>query len=355
MRTTPLPRLRAAVVGCGAIAYEHLPFLVASDNAQVVALCDRSPALAGAARMHFGIEAPIFTDAQEMLATTKPDIVHVLTPPQSHDAIVRSAIAAGAHVVCEKPMTGSANETAALLDLAAAAKRVLIESRNLLFNDVVVELLALVRAGRFGAVRECDVLLDLDFLAGPFGDANLDGPGVALPGGAVHDFLPHLVYLFQAFTGATTAETVMGELVNRSENSRAGFDFLDVLLRAGEARGRLRIAADVGPSEFRVVLRGTEARAEIDLYNPFLRFEGPPDTGKRSPLGQIRGGLGLMSAGIANLRDKIGQHGTTHGLPRMLEAVYAAIHGGQEVPITTAEMLATAQLTEQIVALGNRS
>lgn len=350
--TSPLaPPLRAAVIGCGAIAYEHLPFVARSEAAAPVALCDRSRAMAEAAARHFGLPAPIYTDAEAMLAAERPDIVHVLTPPQTHDPLVRAALAAGAHVVCEKPMTGSAAETAGLLEAAREAGKVVVESRNLLWNDPVLELLAMVRAGRLGEVRECEVLLTLDFLAGPFGDLNLDGPGVALPGGAVHDFLPHLVYLFQALTGAGQANRVMGEYMNRSGNARAGYDFCDVLLRAGAVRGRLRVATDVAPSAFRVILRGSKGSAETDLYNPFLRFEGDPDTGKRYPLGQMRAGLSLARAGLANLRNKIGQHGATHGLPRMLAAIYAAIREGRDPPITPDEMLATARLTDQILAL----
>lgn len=353
MTSNLLPPLRAAVIGCGAIAYEHLPFVARSDAAQAVALCDRSRAMADAAVRHFGLSVPLYTDAEAMLAAERPDIVHVLTPPQTHEALVRAALAVGAHVVCEKPMTGNAAETEGLLETARAAGRVLVESRNLLFNDPVLELLAMVRRGKLGEVRECEVLLTLDFLGGPFGDTNLAGPGVALPGGAVHDFLPHLVYLFQALTGMDDAERVMGEYANRSGNVRAGYDFCDVLLRAGPVRGRLRVATDVEPSAFRVILRGTKASVETDLYNPFVRFEGDPDTGKRYPFGQVRAGWSLMRSGLDNLRNKIGQHGTTHGLLRMLEAVYAAIRAGAAPPITPDEILATTRLTDQILALRN--
>jgi predicted dehydrogenase len=350
MTSQMMPPLRAAVIGCGAIAYEHLPFVARSDAALPVALCDRSRAMADAAGRHFGLKVPLYTDAEEMLATEQPDIVHVLTPPQSHDPLVRAALGAGAHVVCEKPMTGSAAETAGLLAAAEAAGKVLVESRNLLWNDPVLELLAMVSDGKLGEVRECEVLLTLDFLGGPFGDNNLAGD-IGLPGGAVHDFLPHLVYLFQALTGAGEAERVIGEYANRSGNARAGYDFCDVLLRAGEVRGRLRVATDVEPSAFRVILRGSEGSVESDLYNPFQRFEGPPYTGKTYPLGQVRAGLSLARAGLGNLRNKIGQHGTTHGLPRMLAAVYAAIREGRAPPITPEDMLATARLTDQILAL----
>lgn len=348
MRDTPA--LRAAVVGCGAIAYEHLPFLAESPRVRLVAVCDRSVALATAAAERFAAEAS-FVDVTEMLAAVRPDVVHVLTPPHTHDTIVRQALAGGAHVICEKPMAGTERECAALLDAAVAAGRVLQETRNLLFNDPIMKLQGLIAAGRLGQVVECEVSLSLDFLAGPFGDLNLAGPAVRLPGGAVHDFLPHLVYLFQALAGVDEVNEVRGTFANRSGNRRAGLDFLDALLDGGHVRGRLRIATDTAPDAFRVIVRGTSATAETDLYNPFLRVEGAPNVGKRAPLGQVAAGFGLIRAGVSGLRNKIMQHGTMHGLPRMLEAIYGALAQELPPPFTREEMLATARLTDKLVAL----
>ncbi len=345
--------LRAGIIGCGAIAYEHLPFVATSLMAELVGVCDRSAALAGAACDRFKAHAA-YTDIDALLSGGKPDIVHVLTPPHTHDAIVRQVLAAGAHVICEKPMTGTAETTAALLAEAEKAGRVLMESRNLLFNDAVIELKQMIGDGKLGNVIECDILLSLDFLAGPFGDRNLSGPGVELPGGAVHDFLPHLVYLFLALTGAKGDYEARGFLLNRSANPRAGFDFLDTLVDFGNVRGRLRIATDVYPDSFRVIVRGSAGTVETDIYNPYLRYDAAPNVGKRAPLGQIANGRRLISAGLANFRNKVMQHGTTHGLPRMLAAIYGAIASGSSLPFTATEMLATAQMTDRIIALGTK-
>lgn len=344
--------LRAAVIGCGAIAYEHLPFVSTSPLAQLVGVCDRSRALAEAAGERFGAGS-VHTDVTALLADTRPDIVHVLTPPHTHDAIVREALAAGTHVVCEKPMTGTAAETAALLDAAAQAGRVLIESRNLMWNDPVIALGQAVDDGRLGQVVECDILLSLDFLGGPFGDPNLTGQGAVLPGGAVHDFMPHLVYLFLALTGATEPYEVRGFFGNRSGNVRAGFDHLDALIDGGTVRGRLRVATDAYPEQFRIVLRGTAGTVETDLYNPYWRYDAAPNVGKRAPLGQVRNGRAMIGAGWANFRNKVMQHGTMHGLPRMLEATYRAVLAGDIPPVSPADMIATARLCDRLVALAD--
>lgn len=347
-------RLKSAVIGCGTIAYEHLPYLSTSPLVELVAAVDRSKAAAGFVAKRFNA-AGWYTDHREMLAAAKPDVVHVLTPPHTHVAIVRDCLEAGANVICEKPTAATAAETEQLLANAATRNLVLVESRNYLFNDAVIEIEKIIASGRLGEVREVDLLLSLDFASGPFGDLNLSGPGVDLPAGAVHDFLPHSAYLFLRFAGHSgDVQDVQGRLVNLSGNARVGFDHLDALLTAGEVRGRIRITSDVGPDCFRVYVRGTEASLESDLYNPFLRIDGPPDVGKRTSLGQIRNGLGLARAGFRNFSNKVMQHGTYHGIPRMLDAIYRSIADGTPPPFKREEMIDTARLVDCLAALGTR-
>lgn len=349
----PNQPLNTAVIGCGGIANEHLPFLAKSPLVRLVGVCDSSKATAQFAQQRFGANG-WFLDAGEMLSATKPDVVHVLTPPQTHAALVSLGLKSGAHVICEKPMTASADETAKLLALARKQKKWLIESRNLLFNDVVLKIDALRTEGVLGEVREIDLLLSLNLNAGPFGDLNLEGPGVQLPGGAVQDFLPHLAYLFLHFAGwAGPVDTVKGTLDNLSGNARVGFDHLDALVIAGNCRGRLRIASDLKPDMFRLVVRGSKAMVETDFYNPFLRLQRSEDSGKMAPFEQIRSGVRLSKSGFGNLRDKVLQHGTYHGMPRMLEAIYRALSEGRDSPIAGADIAATASLVDRLVGLGS--
>lgn len=347
----PDRRLKAAIIGCGTIAYEHLPYLSTSPLVELVAVCDRSHVAADFVRQRFHAKQA-FTDHAAMLREAQPDVVHVLTPPHTHVAIARDCLDAGAHVVCEKPMAGTAAETRDLLDYAAKQQRVLVESRNYLCNDSVIEIGRIIDSGRLGEVLEIDLLLSLDFVAGPFGDLNLAGPGVDLPAGAVHDFLPHLAYLFLTLARHSgEVGDVRGRLANLSCNARAAFDHLDALIVGGATRGRIRITSDVGPDSFRVYVRGSKSSLESDLFNPFLRIDGPPDVGKRSALGQMRNGLSLFRAGFSNLRNKVMQHGTYHGMPRMLDAIYRSLATGSPPPFKPEEMIDTARLVDRLVEL----
>src|SRR4051794_5060152 len=78
--------LRAAVIGTGVISEEHLRFLSKDDRADLVGVCDLSPALARFSAERFDAEAA-YTDSTVMLRNAKPDVVHVLTPPHTHVAL----------------------------------------------------------------------------------------------------------------------------------------------------------------------------------------------------------------------------------------------------------------------------
>jgi len=104
---------------------------------------------------------------------------------------------------------------------------------------------------------------------------------------------------------------------------------------------------------FRLIVRGSKGIAESDFYNPYLRVQLSEDSGKWAPFEQVRAGYRLARSGFGNLRDKVLQHGTYHGLPRMLDAIYKALASGGSSPIAASDIEATAALVDALVALRN--
>src|SRR6476620_10067799 len=93
-----------AIIGTGAIAKQHLACLRELKTVQVTAVCDLSPSMAQSAASRFNVPR-WFTDHRQMLSEARPDVVHVTTPPTSHYRLAKDALAAGAHVLVEKPAT----------------------------------------------------------------------------------------------------------------------------------------------------------------------------------------------------------------------------------------------------------
>ncbi|ANS75377.1 oxidoreductase [Paenibacillus yonginensis] len=111
---------RVGIIGCGGIANgKHLPSLGKMDNIQLVAFCDIIPERAEQAAEKYGAEgAKVYTDYKELLQAGGLDIVHVLTPNDSHAEISIAALEAGNHVMCEKPMAKSAADAKKMVEAA---------------------------------------------------------------------------------------------------------------------------------------------------------------------------------------------------------------------------------------------
>ena len=118
-------RFRLGFIGCGAWGPNHVRNFAALPGVDVVAAADlQEDRLARVRAIVPGIAT--FTDAAQMLATCNLDAVVVSTPTRTHYDVVRQALVAGAHVLCEKPLCIEGSEADALVRLADEQKRILM-------------------------------------------------------------------------------------------------------------------------------------------------------------------------------------------------------------------------------------
>ncbi len=124
MSSTPV---RIGIIGAGRFAQTHLEAFRRDGRAEVVALCRRDPAALAAVRERWGVPHA-FTDYRDLLDLEEVDAVSIVTPTDSHFRIAMNAIAAGKHVLCEKPLTLFAEEARLLLE--AAERRGVVHAVN---------------------------------------------------------------------------------------------------------------------------------------------------------------------------------------------------------------------------------
>ncbi|GAC1537527.1 MAG: Gfo/Idh/MocA family oxidoreductase [Herpetosiphon sp.] len=114
-------RVGVALIGTGMIALaNHLPGFSLCPEAQVVALCDSDRGVLERATHETGIRH-ISSDYHEVLGWPEVDAVVVATPNNTHAPIVLAAIAAGKHVLCEKPLALDLEESRRMLEAAESA------------------------------------------------------------------------------------------------------------------------------------------------------------------------------------------------------------------------------------------
>src|SRR4051812_18099486 len=252
--------LKAAIIGAGHIARQHLACLREIPGVKIAGVCDLSRAMAESVADRFGVDK-WYTDHRKMLDEAKPDVVHITTPPPSHFSLSMDALNAGAHVIVEKPATVHYDDLLTLTRRAKEASRVLLEDYNYVFNTEIQKILALVNSGEFGAVTHVECFICLDILApgNPFVDPNAPHPALSMTGGAIADFLTHLASLAHAFVGPHRA--VRSIWTKRGDNHPLPSDEFRALADCERGTASLGFSAHTQPDIFSVRVYGTKMRA----------------------------------------------------------------------------------------------
>jgi len=141
----------AAVIGSGFIGTVHIEAL-RRLGVQVHGLLGSSPDRAAARAVQLGV-ARGYASLDDLLDDGRVDVVHVTSPNHLHHGQVRRILAAGRHVVCEKPLALTSAESGDLVRLAAESGRVNAVNFNIRFYPVNQHARELVWDGALGDVR----------------------------------------------------------------------------------------------------------------------------------------------------------------------------------------------------------
>lgn len=339
--------MKAAVIGVGQIARQHIACLQSLPGVQLAAVCDLSPATAEAAAERYKAGG-WFTDHRKMLETTRPDVVHITTPPTSHFRLAMDALDAGAHVIVEKPSTSNLEELETLQRRAREAGREVVEDFNYIFNSAPQQILKRIESGEFGAVTHVEVTICLDIL-GPsgFADPNSPHPALALAGGAIADFLPHLASLAHTFVGP---HRVAKTLWSKRKETLLPFDEFRALIDADCGTAALNFSASSQPDAFWLRVYGERMLATANLFETRLTFDGPRNVPKplRSFYSGLEEGKTVRRAAWATLFRKFKGPGAYEGLWELLARTYAALSDGSKMPITAQQVLEVNRMVEAL-------
>ncbi len=140
-----------AVIGSGFIGTVHIEAL-RRIGVHVTGLLESSPELGAERAAALGMPKA-YASLAELLADPDVSVVHVTSPNELHHPQVREILAAGRHVVCEKPLAMTSAESAELVALAAASGLVNAVNFNIRFYPLNQHVRSLVHDGGLGDVR----------------------------------------------------------------------------------------------------------------------------------------------------------------------------------------------------------
>ncbi|WP_367882272.1 Gfo/Idh/MocA family protein [Rathayibacter oskolensis] len=240
-----------------------------SAGAVLAGIASSSPEKGERAASELGVERA-YPDARALIEDDDIDLVHVCTPNASHAELALAAIAAGKHVVCEKPLAATVEEARSLARAASAAGIVATVPFAYRFHPMVREARARVAAGETGRLVTVRGSYLQDWLLGASDDNWRVDPAAGGRSRAFGDIGSHLVDLLEFVTGerieslASVTSTVHAERGGRRVETE---DAAGVVVRlAGGAVGTLLVSQVTAGHRNELVL-------EVSGLEESLRFE----------------------------------------------------------------------------------
>ncbi|MEJ3404307.1 Gfo/Idh/MocA family oxidoreductase [Rathayibacter sp. YIM 133350] len=254
---TPLrggPTLRWGVLAPGMIANAFVSTLHANTDQRVQAVASRAPERARAFARAHAIDV-VLESYEALVSDAAVDIVYIASPHSEHRTLALLAIAAGKHVLVEKPIGVDAADARAIADAAAAAGVFAMEAMWSRFLPQTTVIDALLTDGALGEVR----LVTADFGGRPPFDPASRVFDPALGGGALLDLGVYPVWFAHFVLGAPTRLTATGTL------APTGVDGQSALILDTDAGAQALLSTSLfvpTPAEARIF--GSEGRIEID-------------------------------------------------------------------------------------------
>lgn len=328
--------LRVAILGGGRMAQKHAVAVRLQPGAQLVAVAD--PRLSDEdIRSAFGSDVMAFRDAGQLLAEAQPDVVHIVTPPETHTALALQCLEAGAHVYVEKPFAPTSEEAAKILALAraknlqaCAAHQVLFQRAGTVYRQHLPMIGSIVHVESYFSFKPVR--------RRPDGGAPLSSVAQLV------DILPHPVYLLLSALETTGSEPELTAFdVDPSGEVRA-------VVRSGTALATLVVTLRGRPIESYLRVVGTNGAVEADfILGDVIKSFGPGASGPAvvvKPFSQSLQKLFGSLAGVARLL--LRRQKSYPGLGELLTLFYDNARGHGRAPISPAAIAQTVRICEAI-------
>jgi len=349
--------LRIALIGCGKVADQHVQAIQRIPDCIIVGLCDRELLMAKQLGERTGVTT-CFSDLPEMLQTTRPDVVHITTPPQSHFPVAKQCLEFGSHVYLEKPFTITASEAESLIHLAEHRSLKITVGHNYLFTLEMLETRRLIKAGFLGGPP---IHLE-SYWSYDLGDRSYVAPMLGnrnhwvrqLPGQLFHNIISHGIAKLAEFLDSELVEiaaTAHQSEQLRSLGAQEVMDELRVLIRdqlgttavfcfSTQIKGLNQLRTyGPGGSITADIIAGSLIRNTSRAYKSYLTYWIPPIQAAREHLRNAR-------INVVNfLRRRLYQD---FGMKELIERFYNSIRYNSPPPIPYREIILTARIMDEI-------
>lgn len=323
------------VVGYGFASQTfHVPLIQATPGLELIAVSSSD-----AAKVHRGLPSVAVADSpQALFARSDVDLVVIPTPNESHFPLAKAALAAGKHVVVDKPFTVTLSEARQLRSLAEQAGRLLSVFHNRRWDSDFLTVRELLADKALGRVVHFESRFDR-FRP----EVRQRWREQAKPGGGIwYDLGPHLLDQVHQLFGLPRA--ILLDLAMRRDGAQVDDDFL-ALLDYEDKRVSLHASALVAAESPRFVIHGTQGsyvKYGLDPQEARLKQGETPSAGWGA---DTRHGRLTLAEADGQLTAR--EHPTLPGdYLAYYRSVRDALRGEGDNPVPVDEALAVMQLLE---------
>jgi predicted dehydrogenase len=258
--------MRVGLIGCGRIARAHIPYIRSYKGASIVEVCDSNLKQAESVAREFHIDK-ISGDPHTMLREKRLDVVHILTPPQTHANLAIAAMEAGVHVLVEKPMALCLEEADRMIETAERMGVKLCVDHNRLFDPVMLQARQMVSQGTIGEVVGVDAFQGYIRFPqnGSFGH---EAWVSRLPGGLLQNIAPHPISLLLAFMSEAKVVSVVTKQTGFCPLTP--FEEVRAIVEGRSGLGLLIFSLSPQPYLNYLTIYGSRATLQLNLNNNTL-------------------------------------------------------------------------------------
>lgn len=216
------------LIGCGHIGQEHIENIYYRENIKIVGVVDFVRERAELFSRKYSCGQPVLydTDYKEMIKRDDVDIVIIATYVNTHLQILKDCLAAGKHILCEKPIASNVEEGEEFYNLVKNSKQKVLIAHILRHNDTYIKAAELIHSGVIGDIRLMRMvqnhhIMNRERYASLLNDCS-----------PIVDCGVHYIDVVKWFSGCDIVSVNgMGSVVNKENVPEGGFDYGLIAMR----------------------------------------------------------------------------------------------------------------------------
>lgn len=259
---TNIRKINVAVVGLGWVATErHIPIILRNPHLYFYGVVDKRPERLAKTKSRYPWIQTSHSDTADMPWKEEVQAVLIATDPLSHYTLAKKVLLEGKHVLMEKPLTMTIEESQELLEIARQKNVSFCVVHNFQFARSTLKLKEHL------ARQELGEIISIEAVQYSNPRRRLPAWYEKLPFGLFYDESPHLCYMLQSLAGRSLSYVSSQVLKRPDRNTPA---FVSAQYTAGSLPVRVTMNFEAGLSEWHVIVMGTKQTAIIDIFRDIL-------------------------------------------------------------------------------------